>query len=115
MSDIDSIIRTLSTLTPEMKRELVQRLSAENLAEVSAAAAETEKKIRIARIAAMRSERDPAFRLVEGALARAGIRIDDAVDIPTLDKLFAAASRPIDAEQRIMIKAGLHRLKLLAA
>jgi hypothetical protein len=91
MSNIDSIIRTLSTLTPEMKRELVQRLAAENLAEVSAAAAETAKKARIAKIAAMRADRDPAFRLIEGLLSRHGIKIEDASDVASLDRLFASA------------------------
>jgi hypothetical protein len=115
MSNLDPILRTLSALTSEQKRELVQRLSAENLAEVSAAAAETAKKTRLARIAAARGEGNPAFQLVQGALARAGIAIEEATSVAALDKLFANATRPVSVEDRMTIKAGLHRLGLLGA
>ena len=115
MSNIDSRCKTLENLPADVKLELAKRLNSDVVAQLSAAADEKAKKTRLSKIQAMRDGRDPAFQLIAGALNRAGIRLDDAVDIPTLDKLFAAASRPVDAEQRIMIKAGLHRLRLLVS
>jgi hypothetical protein len=116
MSHLDPIIRTLSSLTPEQKRELVARLSADNLAEISAAAAETAKRARIAKIATMRAERDPQLRLVEGVFARAGIKIEEAVTVADLDRLFAKeALRPVSAEDRLMCKAAMNRMGILSA
>jgi hypothetical protein len=115
VSNIDSLCKTLENLPVDVKLELAKRLNSDVVAQLSAAADEKAKKTRLSKIQAMRDGRDPAFQLIAAALNRAGIRLDDAVDIPTLDKLFAAASRPVDAEQRIMIKAGLHRLRLLVS
>lgn len=114
MTNIDQVLAALSKLSPEDRRQVVDRLGAEAITELAAAAEEKAKKTRISRISAMRAERDPEFRIIEGALSRAGIKIEDVVDTLTLDKLFASAIRPIDAENRMVIKAGLHRLRLIA-
>jgi hypothetical protein len=112
---IDQIIASLSQLTQEQKRTIVERLSAESIGEISAAAAESAKKIRIGKIQAMRAERDPALRLVEGALNRAGIALEQVTDVLALDKLFAAATRPVSAEDKLMVKSAMFRMGLISA
>jgi hypothetical protein len=114
MSDIDSIIRSLSTLTPKMKRELVDRLSAENLGEVSAAAAETAKKTRLGRIAAARDSRNEDFMLAQGILSRAALNVEDVTDARTFDRLCAASARPPSALDKSVVKSALFRLGIMA-
>jgi hypothetical protein len=115
MSNLDPILRTLSSLNSEQKRELIQRLSADSLAEISAAAAESAKKTRLAKISAMRAERHPAFMIAQGELSRLGIAIDDVTDTIGLDKLFASAVRQPTVEKRMQIKDALYHCGLIAA
>jgi hypothetical protein len=115
MSSLDTIIKALESLPAEQKRMLAERLNVEVIAELSAADTAKAEKVRVAKIQAMRADRDPAFRLVEGALARAGIKVEEATSVAALDKLFANAFRPVSVEDRMTIKAGLHRLALLGA
>lgn len=114
MSNLDPIIRTLSSLTPEQKRELVARLSAENLGEVSAAAAETAKKVRLGRIAAARDSRNPDFMLAQGILNRAALNVEDVIDARAFDRLCAAAARPITPEDKMVVKSAFFRLGIMA-
>ena len=59
------------------------------ITEISAAAEQVEKT-RIAKISAMRAERDNAFMLAEGILRRAGIKVEQAKSVREIDKLFAS-------------------------
>jgi hypothetical protein len=115
MSSLDTIIKALESLPAEQKRLLAERLNVEVIAEVSANDTAKAEKVRIAKIAAMRDDRNAAFRLVEGALARAGIKVEEAVNVAALDKLFANATRPVSVEDRMVIKTSLSRLGLLGA
>jgi hypothetical protein len=112
---IDTIVEALSSLAPEQKAEVIKRLSASNVAEMSAAAAETAKKSRVAKIAAHRADRTPAFTLAEGELKRLGIAIDDVTDTLTLDKMLASAIVKPTTEKRIEIKSALRACGLIAA
>jgi hypothetical protein len=119
MPHVDSVIeplaKTLLNLPREVKIELARRLNESNtIAEVKAAA-DTAERTRIAKIAAMRAERTPAFMIAEGELKRCGINIDDVTDVVQLDKLFAAAVRRPSIEKRIEIKDALFHAGLLAA
>jgi hypothetical protein len=73
MSTIDGLVKSLESLSPELKRELVQRLAADNIAQVSAAAAETAKRTRLSRISAARDSRNWEFMTAQGILNRAAI------------------------------------------
>jgi hypothetical protein len=112
---IDTIVETLASLAPEQKAEVIKRLSASNVAELSAAAAEKDKKARLARIAAHRSDRVPAFNMAEGELKRISISIDDVTDTLTLDKMLASAIVKPTTEKRIEIKSALRACGLIAA
>jgi predicted thioredoxin/glutaredoxin len=113
--NIESIVAALENLPAEAKRDLVARLSTDSIAEMSAAAADKAAKTRVAKISEMRASRDPQFRLIEGALGRAGIKIEDVTgDIFALDKLLASGAGTT-IENRMMIKSGLHQLGFIAA
>jgi hypothetical protein len=112
---IDLIVKALEALPADQKRALAERLRVESIAEISAAETAKAEKARIGAINAMRAERDPQFRLVEGLLARHGIRVEEATTVAALDRLFANAARPVSTEDRMMAKSALHRLGLMAA
>jgi hypothetical protein len=116
MSNLDPLFKTLQGLSSELKRELARRLESDVLAEVSAAADETAKKGRIAKIAAMRAEgNNPTFNYVQGILRRAGIDITDVVDVPAFDKLFASSAlrSRVSPDVRLAAKHGLYKLGLI--
>jgi hypothetical protein len=115
MSNVDSLIKSLQTLSPELKRELARRLDADVLAEVSAADTAKAQKARLTKIAAMRAERRPAFMLAQGELSRLGIAIDDVSDVIGLDRLFASAVRKPTVEKRMQIKDALYHCGLITA
>jgi hypothetical protein len=114
MSSIDGLVKSLESLSPELKRELVQRLAADSLSQISAAAAETAKKTRLSRIAACRDSRNPDFGFAAGILNRASISVEDCIDARALDRLSAAADRPISADQKMIVKSALWRLGVMA-
>lgn len=110
---LDALAATLSGLSAELKGQLIERLSSESIVAVQAAAADAAKKTKLTRILAMRETRDPEFRLVEGALKRLNITVEEAVDLHTLDKLLAAAGNKASIEDRLFVKVGLRRLNLI--
>jgi hypothetical protein len=110
MTNLDAVLAALSHLDAESKRDLIDRLSTANLAEMQIAAADTAKKTRTAKLLELRASRDPAFLNVEGGLARVGIAVEEIFDVRSLDKLFAAARRPLTDIARMEIKSGLAQL-----
>ena len=92
---INALVTALSGLSAELKGQLIERLSSELIVALQAAAADAAAK-KIAKIHAMRADRDPTFRYIEGILARAGIDIEKATDLPSIDRAFAAAGDRID-------------------
>jgi hypothetical protein len=114
-NNIDALCKTLEGLPSDVKLELAKRLNSDVISQLSAADAAKAENVRATRIKEMRAGRVPAFGLVEGLLRRHGIAIEAATDVPTLDRLFADAVRPISTQDRMMAKASLHRLGLLAA
>jgi hypothetical protein len=114
-NNIDALCKTLENLPSDVKLELAKRLNSDVISQLSAAETEKAEKVRVARIQTMRAERDPQFRLVEGVLARAGIKIEEASSVAALDRLFANAARQASVEDRLFAKSALHRLGLMAA
>jgi hypothetical protein len=108
MSALDEMVKTLETLSPEQKRELIKRLSASSVAKAP-------PKTRVEKIAAMRADRTPAFTMAEGELKRLGIKIDDVDSVLTLNKLFAASSRKPTTDLSMAIKSQLFGLGLIEA
>jgi hypothetical protein len=112
-NSIDSIVASLSSLSPELKRELIQRLSADTMSQLAAAAADGEKKLRLTRISACRDSRDREFMAAQGILNRAAINVEDCVDARAFDRLCAASDRPPSSDARMVAKAALFNLGIM--
>jgi hypothetical protein len=111
---LDSVIKTLEALSPEMRRQLADRLSESAFVNLKAAAAETEERTRITKIAAARDSRDPDFLSAQGILSRAAIKIEDCTDARAFDKLCASSHRAPSPEERMVVKSALFRLGVMA-
>jgi hypothetical protein len=114
MTTVDQILTSLAKLPAQDLKEVLRRAPSEILPQLEAAAADTAKRSRIARIAAARGSRDQDFLAAQGILNRAAIKVEDCTDARAFDKLCASSHRAPSPEERMVVKSALFRLGVMA-
>jgi hypothetical protein len=117
----DEIAAAMATMPADEKRKFLDKLNAGAIEQISAAEANEQKRVRLDSVRAARAKASVdlsaknTMSYLDGMLRRSGLPVLEQIadqGPAMIDKILAAASRPLTMQERLELKSRLHHLGL---